>query len=130
VLLPDVALARRVDVVAVIGRAVTAAGSGLGDRKVAERVGRPWPTVRSWLRRFRRAAVRIAAHFGAWAYRLDANLPAIGPAGLPLADALEAIGVAARAASLRFGPRPPWSWASLLTVGRLLSNTNSPWLAP
>jgi transposase-like protein len=130
VLLPDVALARRVDVVAVIGRAVTAAGSGLGHRKVAERVGRPWPTVRSWLRRFQRAAMRIVTHFGAWAYRLDANLAAMGPAGSPLADALEAIGVAARAASLRFGSRPPWSWASVLTVGRLLSNTNTPWLAP
>jgi hypothetical protein len=130
VLLPDVALARRVDAVAVIGSAITAAASGLGHRKVADRVSRPWSTVRCWLRRFRRAAVRVAAHFGAWAHRLDANLAAIEPAGSPLADALEAIGVAARAASLRFGPRSPWSWASVLTVGRLLSNTNTPWLAP
>jgi hypothetical protein len=128
-MLPDVAFARRVDAVAVIGSAITAAASGLGHRKVAEQVGRPSSTVRCWLRRFRRAAVRIATHFAAWAHRFDANLPAIEPAGSAVGDALEAIGVAARAASLRLGPRPPWSWASVLTVGRLLSNTNTPWLA-
>ena len=86
--------------------------------------------MRGWLRRLRAAAVRVAAHFGVWAHRLDANLGSIAPAGSTLADAVEAVGVAARAASLRLGSRPAWSWASVLTVGGLLSNTNTPWLAP
>ena len=130
VLLPDVVLARRVDTVAVIGSALSAAAAGAGHRKVAEEVGRPPSTVRGWLRRFRAVAGRVAVFFGAWAHWLDPMLGPVVPAGSGLADALEAVGVAARAASLRLGPRPPWSWASVLTVGRLLSNTSSPWLAP
>jgi hypothetical protein len=130
VLLPDVALARRVDAVAVIGRALVAAAAGSGHRRVAKELDRPAPTVRGWLRRFRAAAARVAAHFLAWANRLDPNLVAPEPAGHPVADAVGAIGVAARAGSLRLGPRPAWSWASALSAGRLLSNTNSPWLAP
>ena len=130
VLLPDVALARRVDAVAVIGRALVAAAAGAGHRTIAEELGRPAPTVRGWLRRFRAAAARVAAHFLAWAHRLDPNLAVPEPAGNPVAEAVEAIGVAARAGALRLGPRPGWSWASALSAGRLLSNTNSPWLAP
>jgi hypothetical protein len=130
VLLPDGVLARRVDTVAVIGAALTAAAAGAGHRKAAERVGRPPSTVRGWLRRFRVVAVRVAAFFAAWAQRLDPMLDVVEPAGSPVAAAVEAIGVAARAASLRLGSRPPWSWASVLTVGRLLANTNTPWLAP
>jgi hypothetical protein len=130
VLLPDLALTRRVDSVAVIGRALTAAAGGAGHRKVAVGVDRPASTVRGWLRRFRRAAVRVAAHFTAWAYRLDSNLAAVAPAVSTVADAVEAVGVAVRAASLRFGPRPGWSWVSALTGGALLSNTNSPWPTP
>lgn len=130
VLLPDAVLARRVDTVAVIGAALMFASAGAGHRKVAERVGRPPSTVRGWLRRFRAVAARVAVFFAGWAHRLDPMLGATPPAGSPVADAVEAIGVAARAASLRLGSRPPWSWVSVLTVGRLLSNTNTPWLAP
>lgn len=130
VLLPDAVLERRVDAVAVIGTALRLAAAGAGHRRVAERVRRPTSTVRGWLRRFRAAATRVATHFAAWAQHLDAMPGPIRPAGSPLADALEAIGVAARAASLRLGPRPPWSWVTVLTIGRLLANTNSPWLAP
>jgi len=130
VLLPDVALGRRVDTVAVIGRALTAAAAGAGHRRVAVVVGRPASTVRGWLRRFRWAAARVAAHFSVWAHRFDPNLAVIGPAGSPVADAVEAVGVAARAASLRLGPRPGWSWASVLTGGGMLFNTISPWPIP
>jgi hypothetical protein len=129
VLLPDVVLARRVDSVAVIGRALLAAAGGAGHRRVAGLVGRPASTVRGWLRRFRSAAVRVAAHFTVWAYTLDSSLAPVVSAGSVVAEALEAIGVAARAASLRLGPRPAWSWVSVLSVGMLLSNTSSPWLA-
>ena len=130
VLLPDHALLRRVDAVAVIGRALVAAAAGAGHRCIASRLGRPSSTVRGWLRRLRALAARIAAHFVTWAARLDPNLGVVAPAGNPLADAAEAIGMAARAASLRLGPRPAFSWMSALSAGRLLSNTNSPWLAP
>lgn len=129
VLLPDVLLCRRVDTVAVIGRAVMAAAGGAGCRRAALVVGRPVSTVRGWLRRFRSVAARVAAHFVAWAYRLDPHLGRIIPAGSPVGDAVEAIGVAARAASLRLGVRPAWSWASVLTAGLLLRNPSSPWLA-
>lgn len=130
VLLPDVAVGRRVDAVAVIGRALRLAAGGAGHRRVAARVDRPVSTVRGWLRRFASVAVRVAAHFGAWAHRFDPNLGPLIPAGSPVADAVEAVGVAARAASLRLGPRPGWSWASVLSAGMLLSNTNTPWPAP
>lgn len=130
VFLPELALGRRVDAVAVIGRALTAAAAGVGHRTVAARVGRPVSTVRGWLRRFRMLAARVAAHFTVWAHRLDPNLAVVAPAGSALADAVEAVGVAARAASLRLGPRSGWSWASVLTGGGLLSNTSSPWPAP
>lgn len=130
VLLPDVVLLRRADTVGVIGRAVVARASGSGHRRIAEQLERPASTVRGWLRRFLAAAARVATHFTVWAHALDPNLGPIEPAGGALADALEAIGAAARAASLRLGPRPPWSWVSVLTVGGVVSNTNSPWLAP
>ena len=129
VLLPDVALLRRVDAASVIGRALMDAAAGAGHRRIAGRLARPASTVRGWLRRLRSAAARIAAHFVAWAARLDPNLGPVAPAGNALADAAEAIGVAARAASLRLGPRSAFSWMSALSAGRLISNTNSPWLA-
>jgi hypothetical protein len=93
-------------------------------------VGRPASTVRGWLRRFRWAALRVAAHFSVWAHRLDPNLAVIASTGSSVGDAVEAVGVAARAASLRLGPRPGWSWASALTGGRLLFNTSSPLAGP
>ena len=68
----------------------------------------------------------MTAHFTLWAHRLDPNLGPIAPAPSVLAGAVEAVGVAARAASLRLGPRPAWSWASVLSGGMLLYNTSSP----
>lgn len=130
VLLPDVALLRRVDTAEVVGRALVSAASGSGHRQIADGLARPRSTVRGWLRRFRTVAERVAWHFAVWAHVFDPNLGPIAPVGNVVADAVEAVGVAARAASLRLGPRPPWSWASVLTVGRLVSNTNSPWMAP
>lgn len=130
VLLPDVVLCRRVDAVAVIGRALTAAAEGAGCRRAAVLVGRPVSTVRGWLRRFRAATAWVVVHFLVWAHRLDPNLGPVGRTGSALGDAVGAVGVAARAASLRLGPRPAWSWASVLSGGALLSNTSSPSTAP
>lgn len=130
VLLARDCLRRRRDAVAVIGAALGAKAAGRGHRKIAEVLDVPESTVRGWLRRFAAWAEPIRAHFTVWAHALDPELAAIGPAGSAVADALEAIAVAARAAVLRFGVRPPWQTASALTAGALLSNTSSPWLVP
>ena len=52
---------------------------------------------------------------------LDANAAPIGPAGSPVADALEALAQAARAAVLRFGPSDsPWAAINLIAGGNVL----------
>lgn len=126
VLLPDLALLRRRDEVAVIGAAIAAKVAGEGHRPIAGRLGVPADTVRGWLRRFAERAERIRAHFTRWVVALDPELGAVLPAGGGVADALEAIAVAARAWVLRFGPGDPWRIASSLSGGVLLGNTSSP----
>ena len=130
VLLPDDSLARRRDDVEVIGAALAAKAGGSGHRRIAADLGLPPTTVRGWLRRFGAMAEAIREHFTRWAHALDPLLGSINPAGSSFAEALEAIGVAARAGVWRFGPHPPWSLASMLTGGGLLANTSSPWAAP
>jgi len=130
VLLADVCLCRRVDEAAVIGRALLEKATGAGHRTIAARLARPKETVRGWLRRFSSRVVALREHFVRWAFALDPRLETIPPQGSPLADLAEAIGLATRAASLLFGPRPVWSWVSAMTGGALLSNTNSPFPAP
>lgn len=130
VLLPDIALVRRVDEAAVIGAALFEAAAGAGQRSIAAGLRRPRETVRGWLQRFAARAEMIRAHFSSWALALDARLDEIELRPTPLARALEAIGLATRAASVLLGPRPPWSWAAALTGGMLLSNTSSPFPLP
>ncbi|HJS94385.1 MAG TPA: DUF6431 domain-containing protein [Solirubrobacteraceae bacterium] len=130
VLLPDVCLARRRYVAEVIGEALLSLGRE-GYRRVAERLGVPGETVRDWRRRFCSRAELIAAHFLRWARALDAALDPPVDQGSLVGDALEAIGVCTRLASLILGGRAPWSWVSWLTAGGLLSiNTKPPWPAP
>lgn len=128
VLLPDVCLAGRKDTVEVIGEALLV---GEGYRRVAERLGVPAETVRDWRLRFRSRAELVAAHFLRWARALDGTIGAPVSQGSPMADALEAIGVCVRVASLVLERRAPWAWASALTAGGLLAiNTNPPWPVP
>ncbi len=130
VLLPDACLLRRRDSVEAIGAALSAP-PGEDHVEVGERLGVPAVTVRGWRRRFRRWAEAIRAHFTRWLLALAPGRPPPEPTGSKAADALEAIGLAARAATLHLGIiRPAWSWASALTAGALLSNTSSPWPAP
>lgn len=126
VLLPDLALLRRRDEVAVIGAAIEAKAAGAGHRTIAGRLGLPKDTVRGWLRRFAERAVQARAHFTRWAFALDPELGPIVPAGSVLADALEAIAVAARAWVLRFGAGEVWWIAATLAGGLLLCNTSCP----
>ena len=130
VLLPDVWLTRRVDEAAVIGTALVQHAAGAGHRKIATMLYRPPETVRGWLRRFASKAETLCAHFRHWALALDARLEEITPQDSVSTDALEAIGLATRAASVLLGPRPPWCWASAMTGGMLLSNTSSPFPVP
>lgn len=130
VLLPDVCLARRHDAVEVIGEALYCSGRE-SYRRVAERLGVPAETVRDWRLRFRSRAELIAAHFLSWARALDGALAPAGARGSPVGDALEAIGVCVRAASLVLGRRAAWSWVSAVTAGGLLAfNTSPPWPVP
>lgn len=129
VLLPVDTLVRRRDEVAVIGAALLAWLGGAGHRRIAVSLGLPADTVRGWLRRFAVRAEDVRAHFWQLAHRLDASLGAIEPRGSLVADALEAIGVAAAAATRRFGPASSlWAFVSGATGGRLLCNTNCPYL--
>jgi hypothetical protein len=130
VLLEGRFLARRVDTSEVVGEALAAKAAGAGQRAVANLVGRPRETVRNWLRRFGARAAEICRHFCSWALALDARLHEVVAQGSAFADAVEAVAVAARAASLRLGPRPVWSWASAMTRGGLLANTTWPFPAP
>jgi transposase-like protein len=125
VLLPDMALLRRRDEVSVIGAAIEANLAGEGHRPIAARLGVHADTVRGWLRRFARRAERIRAHFTRCAVALDPEIGPVMPAGSGVADALEAIAVAARAWVLRFGSGDPWRIASVLSGGVLLGNTSS-----
>lgn len=109
---------------------MVAKAAGRGHRAIAVALGVHASTVRGWLRRFAGWAEPIRVHFTVWAHALDPALTPIRPAGSAVADALEAIAVAARAFVLRFGARGPWQTVSALTCGALLSNTSSPWLVP
>lgn len=129
VLISADSLLRRRDGVEVIGAALVAKASGSGHRRVAEMLGLPVSTVRGWLRRFAVNAGMVRVWFTVLAHDLDPLLGPIGPAGSVVGDAVEAIGVAARAAVLRLGPVGAWSFASSASRGRLLSNTGWPWAA-
>jgi hypothetical protein len=130
VLLPEGLLVRRRDEVEVIGAALVAYVGGDGHRRIAERLGVPAATVRGWLRRFGARATAVAAFFTRWALMLAPGSDPPAPAGSAVADAVEAVGLATRAAVLRFGPGLVWARAARLTGGGLLANTSCLWLAP
>ena len=125
VLLPDVALSRRQDEVSVIGAAIEANVAGEGYRRIASRLGVVADTVRGWLRRFVERAELVRVLFTRRAVALDPELGPVLPACSVVADALEAIAVAARAWVLRFGPGDPWRIASVLSGGVLLATRAS-----
>lgn len=128
-LLPVVGFLRRRDLAEVIGDALVANAAGVGHRRIAGRLGVHPDTVRGWLRRFAARAVEVREHFTRLAQGLGADLRVVQPRASPAADALEAIGVAARAAAELFGPAPVWEFASGASGGWLLANTGSPFPA-
>ena len=127
VLLPVLALLRRLDLAAVIVEALVARHlEGRSRVEVARLAGAPWDTVRGWLRRFERRAGEIRAELAALAHRWDADLGPIEPRATEALDALEAMGLATAAAVRRFGPTPLWALVAGASGGRLLSNPSSP----
>jgi hypothetical protein len=139
VLLPVSVLARRADVVVVIGAALAGAAAGLGYRRIAERLGRPAATVRGWLRRFASRAGVLRSAFTRLACALDPDPLLPGPAGSQVADAVAAIAAAGAAAARRWGrdvlALSAWELAAVVSSGRLLApgiaqmviNTSCPW---
>ena len=130
-------LGRRLDLAVVIGQALVWRVLGRGHRRIAGELGLPATTVRGWLRRFAARAEALRVHFTRLAHALDPTLPAVEPRGVGVADALEAIGVAAAAAVRCLGPAPPWWFAAGATGGWLLGpasppagNTSAPLAAP
>lgn len=126
VLLPDTTLLRRRDALVAIGAALLRKAEGEGRRKIGAALSVHPDTVRGWLRRFALRAESWRAHCWRWAHALDPSLGPIAPQGSAFADALSAIGLAVAAATRRFGSRPGWGWVSVISSGRLLSNTSSP----
>lgn len=126
VLISTDTLLRRRDEVGVIGAALVAKAAGVGHRVVAVLAGVPVSTARGWLRRFAANAEQVRVWFTVLAHDLDPMLKPIGATATAVGDALEALGVAARAASLRLGPVEAWLFASAASRGRLLSNTGWP----
>ena len=87
-------------------------------------------TVRGWLVRFASMADNLREHFTRWAHAIDPFHDRLSPGGSTFFDAVEAVGVLGIVAVRRFGPRPPWSLASVVTGGGLLCNTSSLWAPP
>lgn len=121
---------RRRDGVEVVGVALTAKARGDGHRRIAADLGRPASTVRGWLRRFAVMAAALREHFTRWAHALDPGHDRRSPGGSDFFDAVEAVGVLGVVAVRRFGPRRAWLLASVVTGGRLLGNTTSPFPQP
>lgn len=122
VLLPCWMLARRADSVEVIWEALSAkTEEGLGFRPIAAKLGVAADTARGWLRRFAVRAEHWRVVFTWKVASLDPQLGPIRSRGSAFADAVEVIGLAAAAATIRFGPRPPWQFAAQVSGGLLLA---------
>lgn len=130
VLVPEDTLVRRRDDAAVVGIALLAKAKGDGHRRIALRLGRPASTVRGWLRRFSVMATELREHFTRWRHAVDPGFDHRFVGAGAFGDAVEAVGVLGVVAVRRFGPRPVWSLASVVTGGGLLANTSSPWAMP
>jgi len=117
VLLPAWAVPRRRDSAEVIGKALLDNARGVGHRRIAARLGRPPGTVRGWLRTFARRAEQVSASARRWTYAIDVRgLDQTGPAGSPVADAVDALGGMARSCRLQLRmSASPWELAVTLT---------------
>lgn len=127
VLLPSFLVPRRSDTVEVIGEALRLAAGGAGHRRIAARLGRPAGTVRGWLRAFAGRASEIEQSARAWTRAIDITVLPGRQAGSPLADAVDALAIAARSCRLALRtPGTPWEISVALTGGLLHGLTRVP----
>jgi Domain of unknown function (DUF6431) len=117
VLLPAWAVPRRRDSAEVIGSALLEHARGVGHRRIAARLVRPPGTVRGWLRTVARRAAQVSGSAMRWTHALDPSAAdPVRPAGSPVADAVGALGMMARACRLRlWTSASPWELAVSLT---------------
>jgi hypothetical protein len=122
-------LARRLDEVAVIGQAVALkAGGDHGLRPIAEQLGVPHATARTWWSRFELHAPMMIAGCTALAVAFDGTPVMLHTTGERAA--LDALGVVWERARVRFGQQVGQVWAvwSRVSGGYALgTNTTSPW---
>lgn len=127
-LLPGFLVARRLDVVDVVGCALEMAADGRGYRPIAVALGRKGTTVRSWLRRLRARIDVLRGWFVALAVEMAEPPPRPPPGCSALGLLVRAIADAFLAARLRLGPGAVrggvWAFCSAATTGGLLSNTS------
>ena len=126
VLLPAQAPAHRGYVIDVVGQALLASAFGQSHRSIGADLGVPADTVRGWLRRVKARAERLRVQATIVAHNFDPMLPAIVPAGSPLADAVSALGTAAAAMARRISlVAPPWQIVAMIASGQLLAPLRS-----
>jgi len=116
-------LPRRRDSVKTVGAALVMAANGSGHRTIAAKLERPESTVRNWLRRARAGAERLRRAGVVAAHELDCSRGPMKPRATPLAEAVDALGCAARAAVLRLGlvGVSPWRIIAMVSHGELLA---------
>ena len=102
-------LLRRRNLDEAIGAARAAKAAGRGYCRAAAAAGAPVSTVRRWRRRFADMAEALRVWFTVLAHDLDPLLAPVLATPTALGDAVEALAVAARAASLRLAPDEPWA---------------------
>lgn len=128
-LLPDLLLARRLDVVAVIGTAVQLKiATDVGLRTVAEQLDVPHTTVRTWWQRFRARSPTLLRRCTELAVALDGRPVDVLSVGT--AAVLEVLHIAWQRARARLGQRidDVWSFWSRISGGHALgTHTTSPW---
>ena len=91
-------------------------------------LGLPADTVRGWIRKVTGQAEWLRTTGTVTAHMFDANLPDLLPTQVqsPLAEAISAIGAAAAAARLMFGPIvTPWEFLAAIAQGQLLTPLRS-----
>ncbi|MFE6904243.1 hypothetical protein ACFVFJ_46940 [Streptomyces sp. NPDC057717] len=125
VLLPVSGLSRRADMAEVIGAGLQMKAAGVGHRRIADWLGRPYSTVRGWLRGFAARAASVAGVFTSHLVALagDPSLVLPAPASSAFADAVAAVIASAMAVRDRFGvlAAPIWEVASAISRGLLLA---------
>jgi Domain of unknown function (DUF6431) len=129
---PDLLLVRRLDVVTVIGTAVRLKViDDLGFRPIAEQVGVPLTTLRTWWQRFRTRSSLLLSTCTRLAVALDGTPADVR--GVSERAAVEVLGLAWLRAHTRFGVSiggSVWAFWSQISGGLALgTHTTSPWAA-